>query len=222
MKAFMSKHSRWTLPGASVLVASLVVMGVWFQFYNSEPQNVHVVREASFIDIFSELEPLTAKADVVVIGTVTKIAESGLDRGRDGDGHPIPYTIYEFEVQERVKGAPDSTIYVYRTDPSYLPNEPLTKLNVGETLALYLRSRSASLAPTVTVADTLYVPIALDNGVFDVLTSDGAVGIVNEETVVRPRGIRGDMFAEGTEFTAAQIRQAIVPEGDTGPVGETN
>ena len=99
---------------------------------------------------------------------------------------------------------------------------PTTKLNVGETVALYLHQNPASLAPTITVTDTVYVPVSLDNGVFDV-EATGAVGRVDDDVVIRPRAIREDMFAEGTTFTAAEIRQAIEPDSDeVGPVGSTN
>ena len=47
--------------------------------------------------------------------------------------------------------------------------------------------------------------------------------VVNDGVVIWPRGIREDMFAKGTTFTAAEIRQAIEPASDeVGPVGSTN
>ena len=107
--------------------------------------------------------------------------------------------------------------------PSEFPNDPLTELAVEETVALYLYENPSSLAPTITsITDTAYVPIALDNGVFDVETT-GAVGRVDDDVIIRPRGISKIMFAEGTTFTAAAIREAIqFVSGQDRPVGNTH
>lgn len=94
---------------------------------------------------------------------------------------------------------------------------------MNETAALYLYKNPDSLAPTITsIADAAYVPIALDNGVFDVETT-GVVGRVNDDLIILPRGISEIMFSQGTTFTAAEIRQAIEPDSDeVGPVGNTH
>ena len=56
--------------------------------------------------------------------------------------------------------------------------------------------------------------LSLTNGVFDVEVVDG-------DTILRPRGIHPDMFAEGTTFTMAEVRDAIGPDDEAGPVGST-
>ena len=217
--------AKWVLPIVSALVASVAVVAVVISLdFPSKGSAVEIVQvnTAHFSEITGSLEQLTEYADVVVIGNVTEVVQSGIDRGRDGDGSGIPMTLYKVEVLETLKGEVDATIYVYRTDPGYF-DDPVTKLGVGEKVVLYVEEVSATYAPNVTVTDTIYVPIALDNGVFDVVTADGAVGVVSEDTVVRPRGISPAMFAEGTEFTAAQIRAAIEPDsGEEGPTGTTH
>lgn len=46
----------------------------------------------------------------------------------------------------------------------------------------------AETPPAITITDRFYVPLSLDNGVFDVSHgSSGAVARVNDGTVVRPR-----------------------------------
>lgn len=142
------------------------------------------------------------------------MAATRIDKGPNNEGFPTAYTLYRLDVWETLKGdAPDS-IYVFRTDPSEFPDHPLTELAVNETVALYLYKNPASLAPTITsITDAAYVPIALGNGVFDVETA-GAVGRVNDDVIIRPRGISEIMFAEGATFTAAEIRQSIEPDSD--------
>ena len=198
----------------------------------TDTPDVYDIKVVSFsMDVYSSLEGLTGAADVVVLGTVMSVAGSGLSRGKEGDGSPIPYTLYELEVHETFKGDASGTIYVPRTDPSYLEDSvsfhdaPLTKLVPGETVILYLDSMSADIEPTITIADTIYVPLGFDNGVFDITASgpSGPVGTVDDDTKVHPRGVSPSMFAKGTVFTAADIRQAIEPDsGEEGPVGSTN
>ena len=207
----MNTYLKWALPIGSAAVAALIVTAVWFNLRGpaTEPETTVLVREVDFVDITSDLDSLTRSADVVVMGTVEEIVQSGHDRGKEGTGRPMAYTLYKLSVQEELKGDVASDIYVYQTNPGVFPEEAVTRWTEGDLLVLYLESVKAYL-PIAEVSPIVYVPLALDNGVFDVL-ADGAVGVVSEETVIRPRGISQAMFAEGTTFTAGQIREAIAP-----------
>ena len=185
-----------------------------------EPEET-LVREAHFSFIASSIEELTAEADAVVVGTVSEVAATGIDRGHDGTGSSMAYTLYKFDVAETLKGEVDDSIYIFRYAPDEFPSIPLTTFAVDDVLALYLRVGTTEYAPTITITDTVYSPITLDNGVFDVDVT-GAVGVVGDDVVIRPRGIGDDMFAAGTTFTAAEIRNAVKPDSDEeGPVGNT-
>ena len=233
------KHKKWLFPILSAVVASVAVVAIWLNIESEEPSGETVVQSAHFIEpekpsgetvvqsahfsfIASSIEELTAEADAIVIGTVSEVAATGIDKGGDDTGLPMAYTLYNFDVAETLKGEVDDSIYVFRYDPGEFPDMPLTTLAVDDTLALYLAKGTTEYAPTITITDTMYSSVALDNGVFDVDVS-GAVGRVNDDVVIRPRGIREDMFAEGATFTAAEIRKAIEPASDeVGPVGSTN
>ncbi len=192
------------------------------------------VTSLSLDEIYPTLESLSGSADAVIMGEVKGAVHSAITFGSDGTGGiGVPYTIYEVEVRETFKGDASGTIYVDRTDPSFLGDAPgvaeypLTTLGVGETVILYLRRVSPVDDPTMPsgLTDTIYFPLNFDNGVFDVSVAGpvGAVGRVNDSTEVTPRGIHPSMFAEGTVFTVADIRQAIEPDSDeAGPVGNTN
>ncbi len=189
------------------------------------------------LNVYPTLEVLSESADAVILGEVKGAVHTGISFGTDGTdgtgGIRVPYTLYEVEVHETFKGDASGAIYVARTDPSFLgeapgvADYPLTTLGVGEAVILYLYRVSPVLEPTMPsgLTDTIYYPLGFDNGVFDVSANGpvGAVGRVNDSTEVIPRGIDSAMFAEGSVFTAADIRQAIEPEsGEEGPVGSTN
>ena len=183
------------------------------------------------MDVYPTLDGLSGAADIVVLGTVSRLVESGNTRGMEQDGGTYPYNLYEFEIVESFKGDVGGTIYVVRTDPSLfggapgMAEYPLTTLSAGDTVVLYLDSMSAKIVPETGLTGTLYGPVSFDNGVFDVTVTGpiGAVGTVNDDTKVHPRGVSPSMFAKGTVFTAADIRQAIEPDsGEEGPVGSTN
>lgn len=230
-----TKH-KWLLPLGSAFVAAVIAAGAWFgvdalRTDTPEVDDIYVVSLS--MDVYPTIEDLSDASDVVVLGTVKSIAGSGVSRGQDGTGGAYPYNLYELDVTEVFKGQVSETLYVYRTDPSLfgeapgLTEYPLTTLSVGETVVLYLERVSTDYEPTIpsTLGDTIYVPLSFDNGVFDVTASGpiGAVGTVDDNTEVRPRGVRPWMFAEGTVFTAADIREAFEPDSDEeGPVGNTN
>ena len=216
------KHKKWLFPILSAAVASVAVVAIWLNIEPKEPSGETVVQSAHFSFIASSIEELTAEADAIVIGTVSEVAATGVDRGHDSTGLPMEYTVYKLDVAETLKGEVGDSIYVFRYDPGVFMDMPLTALNVDDTLALYLAEGTAEYTPTITITDTIYAPLTLDNGVFDVEGS-GAVGRVYDDTILRPRGISELMFAEGMTFTAAEIRKAIEPASDeVGPVGSTN
>ena len=231
-----NKRNKWLLPFGSMLVAAAIAAGAWFAVGSmtsgADPSARTVVSLS--MNAYSTLDGLTGAADTVVAGTVKNLTASVVSGGKEGDGGRYPYDIYEFEVQETLKGDASGTIYIVRTAPSFLTNAagfseyPLTVLSAGETVILYLRDIATDLLPEVSVIGTLHVPISLDNGVFDVTTTGpvGAVGNIDDNAEIRPRGIGHSMFARNSVFTASDIREAIAPasgeEGPVGPVGSTN
>ena len=219
------RRNKWLLPLASALVASAVVAAVWIGVVamRADAQPTIVIRSV-FVPAYSSLEELSTYADAVVVGTVQRSVAKWIDRGADGDGIPRPYILYQLDVEETLKGETDDSIYILRIEPVYFAGDghsvgsgdPLTELRVGQTVALYLEEVMAEAPPIITITDRFYVPLSFDNGVFDIST--GEVGRVNDDTVVRPRGIRKDMFTEGSEFRLSEVEQAIeTVSDDVGP-----
>ena len=218
------RQDKWLLPLLSALVASAIVAALWIGAVTlgADDQPAKVIRSV-FIPAYSSLDELSTHADAVVVGTVENVAAKWTDRGAGGDGVPRPYILYQLDVQEALKGETADSIYILRIEPVYFAGDghsalsgvPLTELRVGQTVALYLEEVIAETPPVITITDRFYVPLSLDNGVFDVSHgSSGAVARVNDDTVVRPRGIRKDMFAEGSEFRLSEVKQAIEPVPD--------
>ena len=231
----MAKHTKWILPLGSATAAAVLLTAIWFgwiMLVNGSPAGAVVnVNSPLVMKFYSSVVGLSDDADVVVMGTVKGVAETGIDRGSEdgkgapGNGIPVPYTVYSVEVMETLKGEVNEKIYVVRTDPEFFPDEALTRLRRDETVILYLSEETTKVAPTIAVTDTFYVPLAFDNAVFDLLSSSdlGPVGRVNDEATVVPRGTGPDMFAAGTTFTMSDIRQAIGSDGeDVGPIGNAN
>ena len=231
------KHKKWLFPILSAVVASVAVVAVWINIESKEhrgqtvikapkityvvsateepsgetvikapkityvvsatkePSGETVIRYIDYVDITSSIETLSNNVDVIVIGTVSDVV-----RSNSGGA------VYRFDIEETLKGEVADSIHVVRTAPPWSTNipPPYSELNVGERLALYMDRTST----------TRYRPLVFDNGVFDVEVVDG-------DTILHPRGIHPDMFAEGTTFTMAEVRDAIGPDDEAGPVGST-
>ena len=101
--------------------------GVYRGFQASRTVNLG---SASLIKGYSSIGKLSDDADFIVVGTVTRVAETGKDYRRDGGFiSPILYTLYQVEVLDTVKGDVDDAIYVLRNDPeNFVSSIPLTRL----------------------------------------------------------------------------------------------
>lgn len=164
------------------------------------PPATNVQRESAggSIDmpIYASIAELAAASDVVVVGTVGKVVAEEIDRGASGEGRPIPYTLYEVNVEEALKGEPGGTVIVARSHPDQLPTEDVTKLQEGESVVLFLVRRSSQDWPSFKAFDQWYLTVSLDNGVFDFM----------DENVIRPR--LPEAFADPT-LRLTDVRQAI-------------
>ena len=97
------KHKKWLFPILSAAVASVAVVAIWINIGPEEPGEV-IVREMDFPHMTSSIEQLSEFADVVVIGTVSEVASTDIDRGKEGTGTPMAYTLYKLDVSETLKG----------------------------------------------------------------------------------------------------------------------
>ena len=137
----------------------------------------------------------------------------GTDDAEEKQYHTrIPVVYYEVSVDETLKGSADaSSIIVVRPDAAEVYNEDSTPLNSGHSVVLFLKKRTYTPGITTYKNSVIYVPISMDNGVFDVADNapEGFDGRIPGNTVVTPRGQKAVMFGEGATFTMAEVRQAI-------------
>ena len=134
--------------------------------------------------VYDSVEELTTKADLVVVGTVTRVAARAEDYGTtdpdllaDYEQAEIPprYVVfYEVAVSETLQGQHDDPIIVRGLDPDRAVIEGVTPLLSGQKVLLFLYSRAKnppSLEFTVSSLpsdQTYYIVLGMDNGVFDV------------------------------------------------------
>lgn len=229
----MTKRSKWLVPLSSAVLGATVVLVVWFTLtiLTDDPLPSRSVNVGAplLMNYYSSIDDMSADADLVVVGTVTGVAQTGLDKGHDDSLiTPVPYTLYTVDVLEVLQGDIGETaeIFVLRNNPDDFPGSPLTRLSVDDTSVFYLGKRNASdFTSTITVTEIYYVPLSFDNALLDISTPTevGAVGLVNDDVVVVPRATGPGMFPHGTTFTMSDIREAIdTAPGEVGPVGNVN
>ena len=194
---FTTRLNRgWAFPIGAAVLASMLVLVAWFgisgRWQDSQPK---MATDSEFIPMYGSVEELSAASEVVVLGTVTRLAGKEVDYGTSGEDKGIPLTFHEVDVHEALKGETGGTIVVVTEDTENSDVRNLTPLRVGETVILFLVDRTPEDNLTVTSFNHFYLPIALDNSVFD------AVG----EGAFRPR--TPELFAEET-FDLADIRHA--------------
>ena len=184
----------WLLPLGAVSLTALLVLVWWFVVVAPSPQP----SAGGSIDmpIYTSIAHLSEASDVVVVGTVGKIVAEEIDRGGSGEGRPIPYTFYEVNVKEALKGAPGGTVIVARIHPNQLPTGHVTKLQESESVVLFLIRRTSVDSPSIKAFDQWYLTVSLDNGVFDSI----------DENTIRPRF--PEVFADST-LRLTDVRQEI-------------
>ena len=168
-------------------------------------------------ETYSSIVDLSGVADLVIVGTVDRVAGHDLDYGtsdpEEKQNHrPTPVVYYEVSVAEALKGSADgSSIIVVRPDAAEVYNEDSTPLNPGHSVVLFLKKRTYTPGITTYKDSVIYVPVSMDNGVFDVADNapEGFDGRIPGNTVVTPRGQKAVMFGEGATYTMAEVRQAI-------------
>ena len=105
----MTKESKWLVPLGSAIFGAVAVVLVWFAWAiltdDPLPSRSVTVGSPLLMNYYSSVDDMSADADIVVVGTVRGIAQTGLDRGRDSSLiTPIPYTIYRVGVVEVLQG----------------------------------------------------------------------------------------------------------------------
>ena len=222
-------RSRLTLLGIAVLTLCLVAVAAACTQQDSPGPESSPTAQAidaaeapilySLVDFetYSSIVDLSGVADLVIVGTVDRVAGRDLDYGTSDPEEKqyhtgIPVVYYEVSVDETLKGSADaSSIIVVRTDGDRVYNDDSTPLNPGHSVVLFLKKRTYTPGITTYKNSVIYVPVSMDNGVFDVADNapEGFDGRIPGNTVVTPRGQKAVMFGEGATFTMAEVRQAI-------------
>ncbi len=181
MTATMNLSKKVLLP----LVTAGLAVGLVIWLLLSATSESPPERTGSSFDmpIYSSLDELAAASDAQVVGTVKGTVAHEIDYGtadpaQQVDQAGIPVVFYEVAVSETLEGTTGDTVIVAAPDVEQLNfSSEITSLRAGERVLLFLREQTAEDAPGIDTYDFFYVPVSLDNGVFDVLPGD----------IVRPR-----------------------------------
>lgn len=157
---------------------------------------------------YKSIESLSRAADVVVIGTVKRVA--GREPYYTGSGSGdigIPSVFYEIEVNETLQGNPGDTIIVAQIDNAatdVIVSDAGSALNIDERLALFLSHRAGDEYGLKEFGDidNLYVIVSDDNGAFDVSADEVA-------TPRAPYMFRAPGGTDTPTFTLDQIRAGV-------------
>jgi hypothetical protein len=125
--------------------------------------------------IYSSVEELAVASDAEVVGTVKGIVAREVDYGTDNqderaEGSGIPNVFYQVDVSEVLGGTAETSIVVASPDLTTLSvSSETTPLVAGQRVLLFVQEQTSNGAPGISSFDFFYVPVSLDNGVFDIL-----------------------------------------------------
>lgn len=210
------------LPALSGALGLVLALGWWFIVREPALGPIHISGSQPG---YKSIESLSRAADVVVIGTVKRVA--GREPYYTGSGSGdigIPSVFYEIEVNETLQGNPGDTIIVAQIDNAaadVIVSDAGSPLNVGERLALFLLHRAGDEYGLKEFGDidNLYVIVSDDNGTFDVSADEVA-------TPRAPYMFRTPGSPDTPTFTLDQIRAGVAvnelpsaPDDDNVPGG---
>lgn len=157
---------------------------------------------------YGSIADLTETADVVVIGSVVGVAGRQIDWGTEDtnlmakreDGSPVVF--HALLVSEVLRGEAEDTIFIAGTDFRVMrvAGGREIPLRRRDTVLLFLHRKTSADTPGITLYNEYFVPVGMDNGVFDLQGSDQVV----------PRA--PELFTR-REFPLADVRQQIRGHG---------
>ncbi len=199
------KSRKIILPALSGALGLVLALGWWFVANELDTGPIHISGSQPG---YKSIESLSRAADVVVIGTVKRVAGrepyyTGYGSGDIG----IPSVFYEVEVNETLQGNPGDTIIVAQIDNAaadVIVSDSGSALNIGERLALFLAHRAGDEYGLKEFGDidNLYVIVSNDNGIFDVSADEVA-------TPRAPYMFRTPGSPDMPTFTLDEIRAGV-------------
>lgn len=198
----MSRITRPVLlfPIAIILLVSGLALGFWFTYgYIPFVPYYTSISERPY----ESLQDLAAAADVVVLGTVNGVAGKQVDYGTQdaekiAEGGGSPTVFYDVTVTENLRASTANSIVVAGTDfgLTNIASGHESPLRKGNELILFLKEYTSSDKPGISLYDLFYVPVGLDNGVFDLRDVDRVVPRLPE-------------VFDDEEFTLAEVREQV-------------
>ena len=164
-----------------VAVTAAVIGGAMVLLLKNDDPGIRYMAAAG--PVYESLEDLATKADLVIVGTVSRVAARGDDYGTTDPAviadyeraeiPPRPVVYYELAVSETLQGEHSDSIIVGSLDTERVVIEGVTPLLSGEKVLLFLGAREKPPGLQFTdgsfpATQTHYVVLGMDNGAFDV------------------------------------------------------
>ncbi len=194
-------------------LAAVTALGMWFAVTNDlGPLSSPEPEVQAAVPSYNRVAAITVVSDTVVMGEVrdvvfTRPSPEGMSVGEI----PGATTFYEVEVKEVLRGDlyPGHTIVVGRAPPGQFEEIPITAIEPGSHVVLFLKERTEDDVTLATNSDTFYVPVSFDNGVFDVKTLSMSDFAAPDETKIKAR----TLFMGGSSWTLRQLRKQVADSG---------
>ena len=198
---------------AIATLAGITALGAWFAVANDlGPLSSPEPAAQPAVPSYKRVAAITVDSDTVVMGEVKEVVFTRPPPDDLSDDEiPGPTTFYEVEVKEVLRGDlyPGHTIVVGRAAPGQFEEIPITAIELGSHVVLFLQERTAGDVTLATNSDTFYVPVSFDNGVFDVKTLSMSDFAAPDETRIKAR----TLFMGGSSWTLRQLRKQVADSG---------
>lgn len=202
---------------AIVALVAVTAFVAWFAVANDlGPLSSPEPGTRRAVPSYNRVGSVTVVSDLVVMGEVkgvvfTRPSPDGLSVGEI----PGPTTFYAVEVKDVLWGDlyPGPTIVVGSASPGQFEDIPITTIEPGSHVVLFLQERTADDVTLATNSETFYFPVSFDNGVFDVTTLGVSGFAAPDETRIRAR----TLFMGGSSWTLRQLRKEVADSGGLTP-----
>ena len=199
-------------------LAAIAALGAWFAVANDlGPLSPPEPAAQPAVPSYKRVGAITVVSDTVVMGEVNEVVFTRPPPDDLSDDEiPGPTTFYEVEVKDVLWGDHyrGEIIVVGRAPRGQFEEIPITAIEPGSHVVLFLQERTADDVKLATNSDTFYVPVSFDNGVFDVTALGTSDFAAPDETKIKPRTF---FMVASSISTLRKLRKEVADSGGLTP-----
>lgn len=178
---------------------------------SSSQQSAPVVHLESATKVYTNVDALGKDSDLIVRGTVTRLAGTDVDNGGLGPGHgDVPVAFYTISVESHSGlGKVPPSITLGYLDTARVQSAELEPLVIGQEYVFFLWERTPRTAPGVAKKWTpFYVPTSGSLGVFTVRADGTAVAHMPELRALHSGGTAAERVMDRLAVPATDLLAA--------------